>query len=70
MNLEYARTVQLLLAVAPGVFQNSVFAMKGGTALNLSVQDMCIFHFIMTADSNGIRNWLASNANQLDHLLA
>lgn len=40
MNQEYARTVQLLLAVAPDVFHSPVFAMKGGTALNLFVQDM------------------------------
>jgi len=40
MNPEYARTVQLLLSVAPDVFQGGVFALKGGTALNLFVQDM------------------------------
>ncbi len=40
MNDEYARTVQLLLAVAPSVFETAAFAMKGGTALNLFVQDM------------------------------
>lgn len=40
MNQEYARTVQLLLAVAPDVFHSPAFAMKGGTALNLFVQDM------------------------------
>jgi hypothetical protein len=40
MNKEYAQTVQLLLAVAPDVFHTSVSAMKGGTAINLFVQDM------------------------------
>jgi len=40
MSQEYARTMQLLLAVAPDVFHTPVFAMKGGTALNLFVQDM------------------------------
>jgi hypothetical protein len=40
MNKEYAQTVQLLLAVAPDVFHTPVFAMKGGTAINLFVQDM------------------------------
>ena len=40
MNAEYARTVQLLLAVAPAIFSSPVFAMKGGTAINLFVQDM------------------------------
>ncbi len=40
MNEAYIRTVQLLLEVAPAVFETSTFAMKGGTALNLFVQDM------------------------------
>ena len=40
MNVDYVRTVQLLLAVAPAVFDTAAFAMKGGTALNLFVQDM------------------------------
>ena len=40
MNDDYVRTVQLLLTAAPEVFANEVFAMKGGTALNLFVQDM------------------------------
>lgn len=40
MNQDYIDTVRLLLAVAPAVFQSPRFAMKGGTALNLFVQDM------------------------------
>jgi hypothetical protein len=40
MNQAYIDTVRLLLAVAPAVFQSPRFAMKGGTALNLFVQDM------------------------------
>jgi len=40
VNEAYVRTVQLLLDIAPAVFETSVFAMKGGTALNLFVQDM------------------------------
>ncbi|PZQ30582.1 MAG: hypothetical protein DI562_06765 [Stenotrophomonas acidaminiphila] len=40
MDKAYADTVRLLLAVAPDVFKNDVFAMKGGTALNLFLQDM------------------------------
>jgi hypothetical protein len=40
MNADYARTVQLLLAVAPAIFSSPAFAMKGGTAINLFVQDM------------------------------
>jgi predicted nucleotidyltransferase component of viral defense system len=40
MDKAYADTVRLLLAVAPDVFANDIFAMKGGTALNLFVRDM------------------------------
>lgn len=40
MDSSYAETVRLLLAIAPDVFTNEIFAMKGGTAINLFVQDM------------------------------
>ncbi|WP_108647052.1 nucleotidyl transferase AbiEii/AbiGii toxin family protein [Polynucleobacter rarus] len=40
MNATYVQTVNLLLDIAPTVFQTSRFAMKGGTALNLFVQDL------------------------------
>ena len=40
MNPAYIQTVHLLLDIAPAVFQTPRFAMKGGTALNLFVQDM------------------------------
>jgi len=40
MDKGYADTVRLLLVVAPEVFANDIFAMKGGTAINLFVQDM------------------------------
>lgn len=40
MNPSYVATVRLLLAVAPTVFASERFAMKGGTAINLFVQDM------------------------------
>ncbi|KLU22192.1 hypothetical protein EOS_31805 [Caballeronia mineralivorans PML1(12)] len=40
MDKIYADTVRLLLTVVPDVFANEVFAMKGGTAINLFVQDM------------------------------
>lgn len=40
MNPSYVQTVNLLLDIAPVVFQTSRFAMKGGTALNLFVQDL------------------------------
>lgn len=40
MNQTYVETVRLLLAVAPQVFASGRLALKGGTALNLFVQDM------------------------------
>jgi hypothetical protein len=40
MDNLYAQTVRLLLTAAPDVFANEIFAMKGGTAINLFVQDM------------------------------
>ena len=40
MDKAYADTVRLLLTAAPDVFANDIFAMKGGTAINLFVQDM------------------------------
>jgi hypothetical protein len=40
MDSTYASTVRLLLTVAPDVFANDIFAMKGGTAINLFVRDM------------------------------
>ncbi|MCB1096764.1 MAG: nucleotidyl transferase AbiEii/AbiGii toxin family protein, partial [Verrucomicrobiae bacterium] len=40
MNEHYLNAVRLLLAVAPAVFRDSTFALKGGTAINLFVRDM------------------------------
>ena len=40
MDESFVQTVRLLLRAAPGVFSNDMFAMKGGTAINLFVQDM------------------------------
>ena len=40
MDKVYADAVRLLLAAAPEVFANNIFAMKGGTAINLFVRDM------------------------------
>jgi predicted nucleotidyltransferase component of viral defense system len=40
MDRAYADTVRLLLAITPDVFANDIFAMKGGTAINLFVRDM------------------------------
>jgi len=40
MDKAYVDTVRLLLETAPHVFQSPHFALKGGTALNLFVQDM------------------------------
>jgi len=40
MDKAYIDTVRLLLRVAPDVFSGDLFAMKGGTAINLFVRDM------------------------------
>ena len=40
LNKAYIETVRLLLDVAPVIFEKPDFAMKGGTAINLFVQDM------------------------------
>jgi hypothetical protein len=40
MQKAYIDTVRLLLDAAPAVFEGGVFAMKGGTAINLFVHDM------------------------------
>lgn len=40
MDKHYADAVRLLLAVAPDVFAGPVFALKGGTAINLFVREM------------------------------
>ena len=40
MNLSYIKTVRLLLAVAPTIFKDSPFVLKGGTAINLFLRDM------------------------------
>jgi hypothetical protein len=40
MDKAYADTVRLMLTAAPDVFADDIFAMKGGTAISLIVQDM------------------------------
>lgn len=40
MDKFYADAVRLLLRVAPEIFANDIFAMKGGTAINLFLRDM------------------------------
>ena len=40
MDKVYADTVRLLLSVAPIVFEDEAFALKGGTALNLFLHDL------------------------------
>ncbi len=40
MDKSYIDTVRLLLRVAPDVFDEDIFALKGGTAINLFVRDM------------------------------
>ena len=40
MNRAYLDAVRLLLAVAPSIFRQPGFALKGGTAINLFLRDM------------------------------
>ena len=40
MNTEYLQTARLLLDIAPVIFEEPAFALKGGTALNLFIQDL------------------------------
>jgi hypothetical protein len=40
MDKVYVDTVRLMLGIAPHVFQGPLFAMKGGTALNIFLHDM------------------------------
>jgi predicted nucleotidyltransferase component of viral defense system len=40
MNKTYVETVRLPLEIAPAVFERPHFAMKGGTAINLFVENM------------------------------
>jgi predicted nucleotidyltransferase component of viral defense system len=40
MNEIYVDTVRLMLGIAPIIFDTPLFAMKGGTALNLFLQEM------------------------------
>lgn len=40
MNPLYLDTARLLTQVAPMVFADGVFALKGGTAINLFIRDM------------------------------
>jgi len=40
MNQVYLDTARLMIQVAVPAFANNVFALKGGTAINLFVRDM------------------------------
>lgn len=40
MNQNYLDTARLLMQVAPFVFMDGLFALKGGTAINLFIRDM------------------------------
>jgi len=40
MNREHLETARLLIQVAPLVFVNDQFGLKGGTAINLFLRDM------------------------------
>jgi hypothetical protein len=40
MDKSYIETVRLLLEAAPAIFETPHFAMKGGTAINLFIENM------------------------------
>jgi hypothetical protein len=40
MDKSYIEIVRLLLESAPAIFETPHFAMKGGTAINLFIEDM------------------------------
>jgi hypothetical protein len=40
MNQVYFDTARLMTQVAPIVFADNIFALKGGTAINLFIRDM------------------------------
>ena len=40
MNPTYLATARLLTEIAPVVFESGIFALKGGTAINLFIRDM------------------------------
>jgi hypothetical protein len=40
MNPTYAATARLLTEIAPVVFESGIFALEGGTAINLFLRDM------------------------------
>jgi hypothetical protein len=40
MNPTYLATARLMAEIAPTVFESGVFALKGGTAINLFLRDM------------------------------
>lgn len=74
MDKAYADTVRLLLQVAPDVFANDIFAMKGGTAINLFVRDMprlsVDIDVVYTPWQTPREQALAAIANELDAIAA
>ena len=74
MDKAYADTVRLLLQVAPDVFANDIFAMKGGTAINLFVRDMprlsVDIDVVYTPWQTPREQALAGIANELDAVAA
>lgn len=69
MDRTYLDIVRLLLDVAPEVFRGDRFALKGGTAINLFVQnmprlsvDMDLVYLDHTTDRNLIKH-VASSEN-------
>ena len=80
MNRSCIETLRLLLATASAVFASGQFAMKGGTSLNLVVQEMptntCEYPSRSTALARSNRTWTqrpidaACWAGWLEHLRA
>src|ERR1700740_3707979 len=65
MDAAYVQTVRLLLETAPVLFNSPQFVMKGGTAINLFIQDMprlSVDIDVVWKDQRlqGNRPWLAS----------
>ena len=51
MNATYLATARLLTEIAPEVFKSRLFALKGGTAINLFLREMPAFLSISTWSS-------------------
>ncbi len=65
MDKRYTDTVRLLLAVAPDVFANDIFAIKGGTAISGMTEVDCSLETLLEARARLRRElpqWLTTKA--------